>query len=224
MSAGNAAVATAESRVEIASYRDVFDLERRIYRIDRLRLNPGGVPLRGVVYALLGAVAVVALDNVPLLGVLLRLMPWYVRYLAVPGLLGALGCTARIAGRPFHLAGRGLVLQCLRPRQLSGFARCARIGSRWHPPPVIVVDDGSGARPRRLVYSGPGVVAVRREHRVSRHRTGVLAQALKRPDLELEVSATERPLTGEGRAIALGRGTRLVVAPLRPADHRRRRR
>ena len=29
---------------EIRSYRRVFDLERRIYSIDRLRLNPGGVP------------------------------------------------------------------------------------------------------------------------------------------------------------------------------------
>ena len=38
--------------IEIRSYRAVFDLERRIYRVDRLRLNPGGVPVRGVVYCL----------------------------------------------------------------------------------------------------------------------------------------------------------------------------
>ena len=38
--------------MEIRSYRRVFDLERRIYRVDRLRLNPGGVPVRGVVYFL----------------------------------------------------------------------------------------------------------------------------------------------------------------------------
>ena len=34
--------------IEIRSYRRVFDLERRIYSIDRVRLNPGGVPVRGV--------------------------------------------------------------------------------------------------------------------------------------------------------------------------------
>ena len=33
--------------MEVRSYRRVFDLERRIYRVDRLRLNPGGVPVRG---------------------------------------------------------------------------------------------------------------------------------------------------------------------------------
>ncbi len=34
--------------MEIRSYRRVFDLERRIYQVDRLRLNPSGVPVRGV--------------------------------------------------------------------------------------------------------------------------------------------------------------------------------
>ena len=40
------------SVMEVRSYRRVFDLERRIYSIDRMRLNPSGVPLRGVVYFL----------------------------------------------------------------------------------------------------------------------------------------------------------------------------
>ena len=38
--------------IEIRSYRRVFDLERRVYSVDRLRLNPGGVPVRGIVYLL----------------------------------------------------------------------------------------------------------------------------------------------------------------------------
>ena len=47
--------------MEIRSYRAVFDLERRIYRVDRMRLNPAGVPVRGIVYflALLAAIVVV---------------------------------------------------------------------------------------------------------------------------------------------------------------------
>ena len=40
-----------DGRIEVRSYRTVFDLERRLYRIDRLRLNPGGVPVRGIVTA-----------------------------------------------------------------------------------------------------------------------------------------------------------------------------
>ena len=38
--------------MEIHSYRRVFDLERRVYSVDRLRLNPSGVPVRGIVYFL----------------------------------------------------------------------------------------------------------------------------------------------------------------------------
>ena len=30
------------TRIEIRSYRAVFDLERRLYRIDGFRLNPSG--------------------------------------------------------------------------------------------------------------------------------------------------------------------------------------
>ncbi len=39
------------AQLEIRSFRSVFALERRIYRIDTLRLNPAGVPLRGIAYA-----------------------------------------------------------------------------------------------------------------------------------------------------------------------------
>ena len=46
----------------------VFDLERRIYRVDRLRLNPGGVPVRGVIYLLLIILAALITARLPLLG------------------------------------------------------------------------------------------------------------------------------------------------------------
>jgi len=39
------------SPLEVRSFRSVFALERRIYRIDTLRLNPSGIPLRGIGYA-----------------------------------------------------------------------------------------------------------------------------------------------------------------------------
>jgi hypothetical protein len=79
---------------EIRSYRCVFDLERRLYRIDRLRLNPGGVPLRGIVYflALLGASLLA--QALPLLGLLARMFPWYLRDLGGPGVCAALLTTA----------------------------------------------------------------------------------------------------------------------------------
>ena len=54
--------------IEIRSYRAVFDLERRIYRVDQLRLNPGGIPVRGVVYFLAILAATLIAGGLPLVG------------------------------------------------------------------------------------------------------------------------------------------------------------
>ena len=76
--------------MEIRSYRSVFDLERRIYSVDRLRLNPGGVPVRGVVYflAILGGALIAG--RLPLLGNAARLLPWYLGDLALPAASAAI--------------------------------------------------------------------------------------------------------------------------------------
>ena len=90
--------------MEIRSYRRVFDLERRIYRVDRLRLNPGGIPVRGVVYFLAILAATVIAGRVPVISFAVRGLPWYVSDLALPGCSAALLSVIRIEGRPFHLA------------------------------------------------------------------------------------------------------------------------
>jgi hypothetical protein len=144
--------------MEIRSYRAVFDLERRLYRIDRLRLNPGGVPLRGVVYGLALLAAATLLGAVPLLGGVVRILPWYLRDLALPGGGAALLTMIRLEGRPFHLAGAALVRHALGPRCLAGLRPCSPPGRRWRPGELLLFPDGSGARPRRLRYAGPGAV------------------------------------------------------------------
>lgn len=146
--------------MEIRSYRAVFDLERRLYRIDRLRLNPGGVPLRGVVYGLTLLAAVALLSALPLLGAAARTLPWYLRDLALPGGGAALLTMVRLEGRPFHLAGAALVRHALSPRCLAGLRPCSPPGHRWHPGALLLLPDGSGSRPRRLRYAGPGAVRV----------------------------------------------------------------
>jgi hypothetical protein len=143
---------------EIRSYRSVFDLERRIYRIDRLRLNPTGIPVRGIVYwlALLAALALAAAT--PVLGGAVRALPWYLRDLVAP-LAGAGVLTLiRIEGRPFHLAAAALMRYAIGPRYLSGMLPCAGPGRRWHPDELLFLPDGSDARLRRLRYTGPGAV------------------------------------------------------------------
>jgi hypothetical protein len=146
--------------MEIRSFRAVFDLERRIYRIDRLRLNPGGVPLRGVVYGLALLAVVVLLGALPLLGAAIHILPWYLRDLALPGGGAALLTMIRLEGRPFHLAVAALVRYALGPRFLAGLRPAAPPGRRWRPGELLLLPDGSGSRVRRLRYSGPGAVRV----------------------------------------------------------------
>jgi hypothetical protein len=143
---------------EIRSYRSVFDLERRIYRVDRVRLNPGGIPVRGVLYFLALLLALALAARAPLLGDAMRAAPWYVREIALPALGAGLLTLVRVEGRPFHLAAAALLAHALGPRYLCGLAPRAAPGRRWLPEDLLVLPDGSDARLRRLRYTGPGAV------------------------------------------------------------------
>ncbi len=200
--------------IEIRSYRRVFDLERRIYSVDRLRLNPGGVPVRGVVYCL--AILSVGLISagLPLAGSLVREFPWYLRDIALPG-AGATVLTAiRLEGRTFHLAAQALVRYWIGPRRLAGVRRCTAVGGRWRPPEIVMLPDGSDSRMRRLRYTGPGAVLVSVEHerrgRALEQGSSATARTGLRPVLALRQPAGARALP-EGRVISLAPGARLLV-------------
>ncbi len=152
--------------VEIRSFRNVFDLERRIYRVDRLRLNPSGVPVRGLVYFLCLLAPALLVAQVPLLGALARAAPWYLRDVLAPGALAALFTLIAIEGRPFHLAASALLRYALAPHELSGLSPRRPGDRRLLLDELIVLPDGSDARPRRLRYTGPGAVRIRRRGQV----------------------------------------------------------
>jgi hypothetical protein len=155
--------------MEIRSYRSVFDLERRIYRVDRLRLNPTGVPVRGVIYALVLIAAALICGKAPALQALMRMLPWYLSYVALPVSCAALLTVVTIDGRPFHLAAQALLRYRCQPRQSVGLRQVragsgAQVGARWWPQEILVLPDGSDAHMRRLRYTGPGAVLVSVAH------------------------------------------------------------
>jgi hypothetical protein len=198
--------------MEIRSYRRVFDLERRIYRLDRLRLNPGGVPVRGVVYFLVAVVMALAADQLPLVGLATKAMPWYVRDLVAPGASAALLSVIRIEGRPFHLAAQAIVRYGLGPRWLSGLRRCAGPEDRWHPGEILFLPDGSDSRMRHLRYTGPGaaLIAVQHERAVPAPRARVGRWPRRHAAVVVRELPGRRPLH-EGKVIALGPRARLLV-------------
>jgi hypothetical protein len=164
--------------MEIRSYRRVFDLERRIYQIDRLRLNPSGIPVRGVVYFLALVAGSATAARAPGLAALVAPAPWYLRDVALPALVAAALTLIRIERRPFHLAVSALLRQRLGAPKRAGLSGGrprprALPGGRWHPPPILMLPDGSDARVRKLRYTGPGAVVVAVPHRRHLARAGV---------------------------------------------------
>lgn len=198
--------------MEIRSYRAVFDLERRIYRIDRLRLNPTGIPVRGVIYALALILAALICGGLPPLSYAVHALPWYVTELGLPVGAAALLTVIRIDGRPAHLAAQALLRHRLQPRHSIGLrsvhaGRGAEPGVRWYPPAMLVLPDGSDARVRRLRYSGPGAVLVAVAHECAETPAPLPGAG---PRLRVrELPGRRAP--SSGRVIALAPGARLSV-------------
>ena len=197
--------------MEIRSYRRVFDLERRIYQVDRLRLNPSGVPVRGVVYFLALVAGSATAARVPGLAALVAPAPWYMRDVALPALAAAALTLIRIEGRPFHLAAFALLRHRLGAPERAGLRGGrprpqALPGGRWHPLPILMLPDGSDARVRKLRYTGPGAVLVAVPHRRRLARAG----ARRRRELAVEGARATAGAPGQ-QVIELERSARMRV-------------
>jgi TcpE family len=83
----------------IRSYRRVFQVDRRIYRVDRWALPvPGGVPLRAVGYFLGALLAMLVLQWLPGIGEISA----PIRFVVLPLAVAALGMQAAPDGRVAH--------------------------------------------------------------------------------------------------------------------------
>lgn len=200
--------------MEIRSYRSVFDLERRVYSVDRLRLNPGGVPVRGVAYFLVVLLCALLAGELPLMGFLARALPWYVRDLALPGLAAAVLGSVRLEGRTFHHAAHALLRYRTAPRRLSGVHQPSTMGRVWHPPDLLVLPDGSDNELRRLRYTGPGAVLVAVEHERSGRAFEHGARGWARRGFSADLLIRPREPGGQlagGDVVSLAAGARLLV-------------
>jgi hypothetical protein len=200
--------------IEVRSYRRVFDLERRIYSVDRVRLNPGGVPVRGVLYFLALLAAGLVASGLPLIGSLFGVLPWFVRDLALPGAGAAVLSVIRIEGRVFHLAAQSLVRYWTAPRWLAGVRRCESVGDMWCPEEILLLPDGSDHHMRGLRYTGPGAVLVSIEHERHGRARELGSSGIARAGLRPVLSLRQKPgaqVLAQGQVISLGVGARLRV-------------
>jgi len=200
---------------EIRSYRRVFDLERRIYSVDRLRLNPGGVPVRGVVYFIVILLGMLAVSAAPAVGSLARHVPWFLRDLAAPGLGAMMLTVVRVEGRPFHVAAAAVLRHLTAPRVLDRLQAPSALAVRWRPEDIVLLPDGSDATLRRLRYTGPGAVLVAVEHELAGPPAGEISGGAR---LRARARTLVLRQSGDGRALARGQvvvleaGARLVIS------------
>lgn len=196
--------------MEIRSYRNVFALERRVYRVENLRLNPSGVPIRGIVYFIaIGSGALIA-SRLPLVRTFAQALPWYARDIGLPGLLAALLTIVKIEGRPAHLAGVALLRFAIGPRELAGIRALGSIDRRFALDELLLLADGAEPRPRRVRYTGPGAVLVSIAHVRAEWPVGPMRRLARRPSVTI-MALSGRRAPERGQVIALGRGVRLEV-------------
>src|SRR3954465_14204099 len=87
----------------IRSYRRVFEVDRRIYRVDRWALPiPGGVPLRAVGYFVASLLGILAAGALPLVGEAVGVVSAPLRFVVVPLAFAVLGTQVAPDGRAAH--------------------------------------------------------------------------------------------------------------------------
>jgi hypothetical protein len=209
----------AATDVEIRSYRAVFSLERRIYRVDTIRLNPAGVPLRGVAYAALLAAAAFLAADLPGISWAVTLFPWYFRVIALPMALGGLLAMVRIDGRAFHIAAAAALRHQLGPRDLRMLRRSPRHVASWRPPSIVFVADGSEGSLRSLSYHGPGMAVIRCAHDRVEWRRGFRPFGRATVSIHPVLDAGGRPRLSRSAGIEVAAGAVLEVSRSPWLDH-----
>jgi hypothetical protein len=194
---------------EIRSYRRVFDLERRIYSIDRVRLNPAGVPMRGVVYGLVAVLVFAVSRHAPIVGRVTWLLPWYIWYLALPLTLASTFTVLRIDGRRFHTSAAAVARHLISSRHLVAMKAGRPAGFRWRPTDLLIVPDGSEGRMRRMRFRGPGAVFVTCGYeRVTHARASIGRHStvhLREHPQAVNPSGVEVLALGVGASVVVGR-------------------
>jgi hypothetical protein len=184
----------------IRSFRVVFQLERRIHKIDRWRVPvPYGIPLRGVAYAATALLVVMVLGRLPLTRDALAVLPPPVRFVVLPVALAYLLDQVRVDGRPAHSVAGAWVRLATSPRRLTSFRTAAQPDSQATFGDLTLVSDERSARYRRARIDGPARVLLR--YPASARRWG--------SRLEIK-QASARPLW-RAKQIELQRGQRLTV-------------
>ena len=180
----------AEEALVIRSFRSVFELERRIHKIDRYRIPlPYGLPLRSLGFGAGALLVLLVLDGVPVLGGALRELPPPARFVLLPAAAAYVLGRLKLDGRPIHQAIGPLAGFALSAKRVAAF-RGARLGQTRLGDVVMAADERSWHY-RKGRVDGPAELLLRYP-----------AQARQRGG---------RMVVRQGSAAAMWRGKRVMV-------------
>lgn len=194
-----------EQGFPIRSFRGVFKLERRFYRIDRWSLQvPGGVPLRGIGYFAAALAVVLVLRGLPVARQLLDVIPTLTQVIVLPGVAAWALHTLKLDGRSPHRAVAALCRHAVSPKRVAAFRPIEAAGAVARFDDVVLVPDERSARYRRARIVGPARVMVRYPAAGWRSRLGRRTAHIER--------TSEVPMF-RGQLLEVQDGKRLVVEP-----------
>jgi hypothetical protein len=150
----------ARDRLLIRSYRRVFEVDRRIYRIDRWALPvPGGIPLRAVGYFAAAVLLAVLLSVLPGTRGLVGAISAPLRFVVLPLAVAVLGSQAAPDGRAAHRFAADWIGFKLRARRRTAGRVMPLEGEPvlWHGD-LGVTWDAHGTRISRAAVTGPARV------------------------------------------------------------------
>lgn len=187
--------------MDIQSFRLVFNLERRLHRIDRWRLPfPGGIPITAIGHATTALIVVIALRQLPITGQLISALPAPLAYVIAPAAIAAALTRLTIDGRPAH---RHLTAQTL-----THLNAARTTASRTAPTGQLHIHDDTllAASPTAPDYpactiTGPATVRLTQPARANpRGQT-------------LHITPTSGPPLTRGKTIRLRPGQTLKIEP-----------
>lgn len=167
--------------IVIRSYRRIFNVDRRIYKVDKYALPvPGGIELRAVVYFIAAELAILFLTVLPVIGDALGVIGWQYKFFILPLAVAVLGTRVTPDGRPAHRYVASLVGYSLRRHRVAGaYAAPLEDEPGTFQADVWVTPDSHSADLRRARVKGPATVHFR-EQVVADVRTGSRLQRRRR--------------------------------------------
>jgi hypothetical protein len=191
---------SANGEIHIRSYRVVFDLERRLHRIDRWRLPlPYGLPIRSLAYAAITLIAVLITTRLPGLGSVVAVVPAPARLVLVPVAVALVLTRINVDGRTAHRTAAAMIGFVLRPKRIAACRRAPAVGSANRLGSICMAPDGRSPRLRRGIVRGAAVARLRYPVALDERRRSLRVEQTDErplePGVRIEFGATRRLVT-----------------------------